>query len=132
MIAALLSLAIVSEAEALGDWVPPKLLAAALILLLGAGLTGGAFAVRALLNRLDKLETTVAHASTEIGRLANFATREQLTQQIAEARDSLTAGQGNMGNRFDERVAELRGEVTKLEIRMARLEERSQARRTKT
>jgi hypothetical protein len=103
-----------STDEALGDWVPPKLLAAALLALLGAGITGGGFAVRALIRRLDKLEETVAHASTEIGRLANFATREQVSE-----------GMSNMGNRFDERVSKLREEVARLEVRIARVEERS-------
>lgn len=107
------------EAEALGEWVPPKLMAAALLFVLGAGITLGWFAVRALLKRLDKLEETVAHASTEIGRLANFATREQVTEMM-----------GNMGNRFDERVAKTRDELAKFEVRLARCEERA-ARRSK-
>lgn len=116
MIAALLSFASLVVAGAEDDaaqWVPPSILVAVIIV-------GGGYAVRALLKRLDSLEIAVQHASSEIAKIANFATREELGDKLA-----------NVGNRFDERHAKLREEITKLEVRLARVEERG-ARRVKT
>ena len=106
--------------DALAEWVPAKVLVAAMIALSSVGLTVVGVIARALLKRLDKLEETVETATAEIAKLAQFATREQVAEML-----------GNMGNRFDERQAKLREEMGRLEIRLARLEERSPPRSTK-
>lgn len=118
MTGALLALLVAgAEADALGDWVPPKLLAAALLALLGGGIALGGYAVRALIKRLDKLEETVAYAGKEIGKLANFSTREEVSTKM-----------GGMGARFDEKLAEVHRDVGGLRERLARIEERAPAR----
>lgn len=109
-----------STEEAIGGWVPPNLLAAALLAMFSVGLTVVGVAARALLKRLDKLESTVESATKEISRLAQFATREQVSE-----------GMSSMGNRFDERVAKARDEIARLEVRIARLEERGTRRGVK-
>jgi cell division septum initiation protein DivIVA len=118
----LLSLMLTASADdALADWVPPKVLVAALLAFLSASLTIFGVAIRALLKRLDKLETAVEAQTdearelrAEISKLSNFATREHVTEML-----------GNMGNRFDERMAKLREDNARLEVRLARLEARA-------
>jgi hypothetical protein len=115
--AALLTTAVEDD---LAAWVPAKILVAAMIAVSSVGLTVVGVVARALLKRLDKLEETVETATAEIAKLANFATREQVAEML-----------GGLGNRFDERHGKLREELGRLDIRLARLEERAAARRTK-
>jgi hypothetical protein len=103
-----------SGEEALATWVPPAVLVWVLVGILTLVGTGFVVALRALLGRLTRIETALEDAAKEIGRLANFATREQVTEMLS-----------NLGNRFDDRTAKLREEVTRLEVRVARLEERA-------
>lgn len=89
----LLSLVAASPESDLGAWVPSTILAAGCLALL-------TFVGKIMLGRLDKIEGAQAVTNEVLKRLTDFATKEALS---------------SMGNRFDERVGNLRERVAVLE-----------------
>lgn len=81
--------------EQLAAWVPSSILAGAVLIM-------GGYIWRSLTSRFDKMESAIEKLQEAVSKLHTYATVDQL---------------GSMGNRLDERIADLRERVRVLEAK---------------